>query len=81
MAMLNRASNLITTALELLDTLSTTPVESISNLRFAMELEVVASGALVNFLHIVDDQSAPDGASCAHLHALDMSRKPPPCRV
>jgi hypothetical protein len=39
MAMPNHASNLITTAFELLDTLSTTPVESISNLHFVIQFE------------------------------------------
>ncbi len=49
MAMLHCASNLITTALELLDTLSTTPVESISNLRFVIEFDIAASGVFVFF--------------------------------
>lgn len=49
MALLNCTSNLITTASELLDTLSTTRVEPISNLHFVIQFDIAASGVFVFF--------------------------------
>jgi hypothetical protein len=64
MASRNRASNLITTAFALLDTLSTTPVESISNLHFVIEFERLICQFFTHSLSIsytsIDAQSVPE---------------------